>query len=206
MNTRSESPLARRARHHHTDRSLLLEAAEKIFSQRGYYATSIRHIAREAGFSVGGVYQFFKSKDDLYLAVIEAQWTQFFQAIDPALKAKGFPTQIAALAEAWLAYFDSRRAFFQIYLSDRNRFAGTFRDRVARSVARKQARLRQRVERLMRQAAVRRHVRFADSRFLASVYIGMLHNCILDALSSSGRKTADATAVVSLFLHGAERP
>ena len=54
----------------------------KVFSEKGYHATSIRDIAREAGFSVGGVYQFFTSKDELYLRVVESQWEFFFGLLD----------------------------------------------------------------------------------------------------------------------------
>ena len=50
-------------RHREADLAGLLEAAERVFSERGYHA-SIRDIASEAGFSIGGVYQFFTSKDD----------------------------------------------------------------------------------------------------------------------------------------------
>ncbi len=205
MNRRSARPLARKIRHRHADRTLLLEAAEHIFSERGYYETSIRDIARGAGFSVGGVYQFFPSKDELYLAVIDAQWAEFFKAIEPALTSKGFTRQIAELTERWLAYFDARRAFFRIYLADRNRFAGTLRDRVSRTVTRNQRRLRLRVERLMIAGIRQRRVRFTDARLLTSAFIGMLHDSILDALSPEGGAMPQAEAFVAMFLHGAER-
>jgi len=67
VNIRSD----RRSRHRASDRDLLLQTADRVFSQRGYNATSMRDRARAAGFSIGGVYQCFGTKDDLYLAIID---------------------------------------------------------------------------------------------------------------------------------------
>ena len=92
-----------------------------------------------------------------------------------------------------------------IYLADRNRFAGTLRDRVSRTVTRNQRRLRLRVERLMVAGIRQRRVRFTDARLLTSAFIGLLHDSILVALSPEGGATPQPDAVVALFLHGAER-
>jgi AcrR family transcriptional regulator len=49
----------------------ILTAAMKIFSEYGYKGTSMRMIARRAHISVGGLYLYFKSKDDLYLTLMK---------------------------------------------------------------------------------------------------------------------------------------
>src|SRR3989338_6150138 len=41
----------------------IIEAAVKVFSEKGYSQTTIREVAREAGISVGGVYIYFKNKE-----------------------------------------------------------------------------------------------------------------------------------------------
>lgn len=205
MNKRSVHTPNRRRRHRDADRMLLVEAAERIFSQRGYHSASIRHVAQDAGFSVGGVYQFFKSKDELYLAVIDEQWAHFFEAIDPAFQASGFKQQIEALTTAWLSCFETRRAFFQIYLSDRVRFSGAFRDRVAKTVCRNQTELRKRIEQLMQSAIEAGALRFSDACFVASAFIGVLHDQVFEALAAN-RTPARPEDVVALFLQGAAMP
>lgn len=167
----------------------------------------MRDIARAAGFSIGGVYQFVGTKDDLYLAIIEQQWAQFFTCVKAALQARGFAGRLTALTSGWLAFLEARRGFFQIYLSDRNRFTGTFKDRISTTVERNQARLRQLVTQLMQAGIDERLVRFEDAEFLASSYIGILHHqCILNALSSDSTPPPRAEDVISLFLAGAEAP
>lgn len=51
----------------------LVESAARVFAQRGFHGASIEQIAAEAGYSTGAVYWHFKGKDDLFLAVYEAQ-------------------------------------------------------------------------------------------------------------------------------------
>ena len=64
--SRKESPLQ--------TRDLLLDAALKVFSRRGYHAASVEEIAAEAGFSKGAVYSNFSSKEDLFLALIDRRF------------------------------------------------------------------------------------------------------------------------------------
>ena len=45
--------------------------ALRLFRERGYEATTMRAIAKEAGVSVGNAYYYFGSKRDLYLAVVK---------------------------------------------------------------------------------------------------------------------------------------
>ncbi|MCR9214357.1 MAG: TetR/AcrR family transcriptional regulator [Proteobacteria bacterium] len=59
--------------HHRSDnrRQELMVAAAYLFNQRGYDATSMRDIAREAGMLAGSMYYHFPSKDDLIIATYE---------------------------------------------------------------------------------------------------------------------------------------
>lgn len=49
----------------------ILEAALEEFSRKGYSGTKISDVVKRAGISQGLVYHYYKSKDELYLAVIE---------------------------------------------------------------------------------------------------------------------------------------
>lgn len=46
------------------------QAAKPLFEQGGFAATSIEKVARQAGISVGAVYLYFKSKEDLYASLV----------------------------------------------------------------------------------------------------------------------------------------
>jgi AcrR family transcriptional regulator len=62
--TRQESRALTRAR--------LVEAAGQVFAGKGFYGASVEEIADRAGFSRGAFYSNFDSKEDLFLAVLDA--------------------------------------------------------------------------------------------------------------------------------------
>ncbi len=54
-------------------RSRLIEAASRLFAQRGYDGVRIAEIAREAGLSSGAIYAHYSSKAELLLASLQAR-------------------------------------------------------------------------------------------------------------------------------------
>jgi AcrR family transcriptional regulator len=53
-----------------TTRLALEDAAIELFMEQGYHATSMRQIAERAGLALGGFYNHFASKDELFEAII----------------------------------------------------------------------------------------------------------------------------------------
>jgi AcrR family transcriptional regulator len=66
-------------------RARLLDAAYDEFRRSGYHGTSMRQIAQAAGMAVGGIYNHFHSKEDIFAAVLDSRHP--YHAILPALKA-----------------------------------------------------------------------------------------------------------------------
>ena len=46
------------------------EAAISLFMEHGYHATSMRQVADKAGLALGGIYNHFKSKDEIFEAIV----------------------------------------------------------------------------------------------------------------------------------------
>jgi AcrR family transcriptional regulator len=65
-----EPPLTRRALAKQRTRRQLLDAAKRLFNERGYEAATVRDIAAAAGLSTGAVFASFADKADLFGAVI----------------------------------------------------------------------------------------------------------------------------------------
>jgi len=55
-------------------REKLLEAACRLFHQRGYQSVSVQELCDDADVKKGSFYHFFRSKQELALAMIERQW------------------------------------------------------------------------------------------------------------------------------------
>ena len=52
-------------------RAELVEAADRLFTENGFHATSVEAVADDAGYTKGAVYSNFASKEDLFFSVYE---------------------------------------------------------------------------------------------------------------------------------------
>jgi TetR/AcrR family fatty acid metabolism transcriptional regulator len=54
-------------------RERILDAAETVFAQHGFFAAKVSEIAKEAGVADGTIYLYFKNKDDLLISLFESR-------------------------------------------------------------------------------------------------------------------------------------
>lgn len=59
----------------------ILEAAAAVFAERGFRATRIDDVAARAGIGKGTVYEYFRSKEDLFMRLFHWYTTQAFASI-----------------------------------------------------------------------------------------------------------------------------
>jgi AcrR family transcriptional regulator len=94
-----------------------------LFSRYGYEAASIVAIAKRAGIAVGGFYQYFRSKRQLLLILMN-EFLQKLDQVDMELPASDLKSAIKAVLNAGLAtdlaYAGVYRAWKEEMLSDPN--------------------------------------------------------------------------------------
>jgi AcrR family transcriptional regulator len=65
-----------------TDREkIIIDAALKVFSQKGYSETRMADIAKEANMSYGLIYHYFENKEKLFYAIVEDWWTGYYDEL-----------------------------------------------------------------------------------------------------------------------------
>ena len=64
------------AAHEQHRREQILAAAMACFARQGYHATSMDDVVRECGLSVGAIYTYFPSKEEIFLALCDARSQQ----------------------------------------------------------------------------------------------------------------------------------
>jgi AcrR family transcriptional regulator len=69
-------------------RTSILEAAEKLFSELGYEATSIRQIAKESGANMAMISYYFGSKEGVFLEIMTKRITDFQEQLNLISQAK----------------------------------------------------------------------------------------------------------------------
>ena len=68
-------------------RDELLAVAEKLFSERGYEATSVRDIAEVLKIKAGSLYTHIETKEELLWEILSSAADRFFHAVEPIMKA-----------------------------------------------------------------------------------------------------------------------
>ncbi|GAA3392610.1 TetR/AcrR family transcriptional regulator [Cryptosporangium minutisporangium] len=79
----------RRAQRLESRRREIVEVAEELFAAHGYDGTSLEKIAAGSGYSVGGIYNFFRSKDAVYAAVLDRHTTVLVERLTACVGAGG---------------------------------------------------------------------------------------------------------------------
>lgn len=79
----------------------ILDAAEKLFLEKGFDATSTTQIAREVGCNQALVHYYFRTKDNLFNTIFESKFRTFFQQIFDTTKLTtlSFADKIKHIAE-----------------------------------------------------------------------------------------------------------
>lgn len=72
--------------HEQQQRQKILRAAVGCFCRRGYHNTSVQDICDEAGLSKGGLYTYFKSKEQIFAAVVKES---FIGGLEQAIETAG---------------------------------------------------------------------------------------------------------------------
>jgi TetR/AcrR family transcriptional regulator len=106
------APSPPRGRNSAQSRALILEAAERIFAEAGLAGARTDAIAGAAGVNKALLYYYFKSKDELYRAVLEEHLKDFRQQALAALAAEGSAREIVLAYVSMHFDFISSRPFY----------------------------------------------------------------------------------------------
>jgi AcrR family transcriptional regulator len=103
-----------RAEQQQRTREEVLEAADRLFLERGFHATSVDQIAQAAGYTKGAVYSNFAAKEDVFFAVYERRMERTVVELERTLAASADP---AAWIESVIADTSRRRGRDDRWLS-----------------------------------------------------------------------------------------
>jgi len=99
----------------HNNREAILDAARTVFADLGYGATSVRDIIRKTGLASGTFYNYFKSKEEVFEALMD----EGMRRIRPRLRAERIRSRTFEdfIRNAYRTYFDylaTDRVTFQV--------------------------------------------------------------------------------------------
>ncbi len=85
----------------------ILEAAERLFVEKGYLATTVQEITEAAGYAKGNFYRYWSSKEELMLEIIASKMRQYRAMRDAEL---GAAKSLAEVMDAILDFLEQMHA------------------------------------------------------------------------------------------------
>ncbi len=119
-------------------RLLIIEAAARVFAQKGYAGAVVSDIAVQAGIGKGTIYEYFESKEELFFAVYEwfTQKTGMAATVSISSLSGSTTERLAALNDALMGMWDEIEEMFTLMMefwaasslpNMRSRFKKSFR-------------------------------------------------------------------------------
>jgi AcrR family transcriptional regulator len=175
----------------------LLDAADRVFARVGYEAATTNAIAREAGASVGSLYQFFPDKEALLLALAAR-----YRAELHAIHEKVFTPETARLplAELYDLVVETLAAFYRAHPGFRPLlFGSTTVPALATAAATLHQECVDRVEAMMAHGMPAMPP--ARRRLMANLNVTVLKALLPLAESADARFRAEVLAEIKRMLH-----
>jgi TetR/AcrR family fatty acid metabolism transcriptional regulator len=118
----------RRRRRH----ARILEAASRVFSEKGYHETAMDDIALASHTSKGGLYFHFPNKQTLFLALLDQLTGQLRARVEAAIAAEDDPIRKAEAAlRVVLHTFATHRTLARLFLVETAAAGRAFHERLA---------------------------------------------------------------------------
>jgi AcrR family transcriptional regulator len=109
-------------------RDAALESAARLFAARGSRATSMKDVADDSGLALRALYQAFPSKDDLFVAVVDAAYARLLPSLTGDVDGPDAGERVLELIDRIFQSVQDRREAFLIHARRGDGAAATLRD------------------------------------------------------------------------------
>lgn len=184
-------------------RSAVEEAAITLFMEQGYHATSMRQIAERSGLALGGIYNHFSSKEEIFKGIIIDKHP--YRVILPAIIAAEGETLEDFFKNAFhliIAELGKRPEFVNLMLIELVEFKGKHGTVMLREIAPKILPIFERV------IKGRKGLRVTNPAVLMRSFIGSVVSFLITEMVISNSVISKlmpknvSDAYVDIFLHG----
>lgn len=172
---RATPPEAGVAGQGHPTRRRLVEAAVRVFAEKGYYAAAVDDIVRESGTSKGSFYHFFPSKQAIFLALVDQLSALLVERVEAAIaQERGALRKVEAALRAVLETLAGHRELARILLVEAAGLGHAFQDKLLEVHAGFAQAIRAHLDR----AAAEGSIPPLDTEVAAYAWLGAIHEVV----------------------------
>lgn len=157
-------------------RDLIIDAAALLFSEFGFHEVNMELVAKKAGIAKGTIYNYFKSKEELYFAINETRLNRLISELE-----RKFKEQISVI--------DDLKGFtihlFMFLLKYRDFFLIFQRTRLKKQPLKSKnlelniARLKEMLSNILKEGVEKKVFKNLDICFTSDLILGMIYSAVL---------------------------
>lgn len=200
--------LSRKEKEYQLRRTEILNAAERLFATKGFHNTTMAEVAETSEFSIGTLYQFFKSKEELYYTLVIEKFDTLHSLIKEGLNqfSKSLE-QIGALIQTHLTFFQNHRDFFKIFIQERNTLESQVNFKLGETIRQKYLSYIEFVTQIMKKGVKERDLKKLNPKELAFFLMGIMNSFVFQWILNPREEllTSKLPLIRELFLEGASK-
>jgi AcrR family transcriptional regulator len=195
----------RKIKEYNFRRSEIILEAEKVFAAKGFFNSTVADIAQASGYAVGTLYQFFQSKEELYMTMVAEKMDLMYSGMRSAVEQKEGPVEkLRILILSYFQFVENNLDFCNLFfrgdtasLSDGSK---SLRNRMFEEHI-KQARF---IEDIISEGIDKEVLMAVDAHTISFTLSGMIRGVIFDWMMTIRDKplTNKTSLVLDIFLHG----
>jgi TetR/AcrR family fatty acid metabolism transcriptional regulator len=201
-------PIKRKEREYLAHRKEILQAAEKVFAEKGFFQTTMSEIAEVAEFGTGTLYKYFKSKEELYFTLIDEQVEELHRLVKAELSQKTSAMErIKKVLGLQFEFIEKNRNFFRIYISERSRFEWNVKDDFGKGIHNKMVAYIKILAQVIRGGVKGGEFKPIDPMDSAHALVGIVNSFVFEWLISPEPYPliSKMDTVLEIFLRGTQR-
>lgn len=187
--------------------AVIFAAACRVIREKGYHQARITDIAQEAGISYGLVYHYFKSKADLFDAILEEWWTGLFAMMDEwDRNCSEIEVKLGAIVRYFLDEYEKRPDLVHIFVTEISRSSANLTPTRVTWIKRFMGR----IESSFADAQAGKYIRSdIKPRYLTHIFLGAIESFISamvlenQPLRGRSQKQRISGGLLEVFFHGA---
>ncbi len=157
----------------------IVDAAMDIFAERPYDQVKVEDIAERAGVGKGTIYEYFVSKEELFAAILEAGFQQYFMTlVAAAAPSVSVTAKLEAVFRQHLAFISQHAAAARIIIGERP----ATRPELRGAMVERYMRLGNFLEELLQEGVAADDFRPVDTAVVAQAIMGMFSTLLLFVL------------------------
>ena len=198
----NKDKLSRKEREYNRHRREILEVALELFSKKGLYAVTMVDVAKEAEFSVGTIYKFFKNKEDIYKALIIEKVSEFHTILNNAISTEGTELEkISLWVEEKFKLFNENKQFMKLYLAEAMGVDSNVKVGLKTEIKKMYEDMLNSLEQLFKQSIQKGIIKNENPHILALTLDGISNTLFFEHIEAPGEHKIDSELVLKIFFY-----